>query len=62
MPYYLMTLSAGNMQEAEILLQGIKDYQRKFGADIMPSESKIDMEIRYNRMMIFDRLGKYLAW
>jgi cytochrome c-type biogenesis protein CcsB len=61
MPYYLMTLSSGNMQEAEILLQGIKDYQRKFGADIMPSESKIDMEIRYNRMMIFDRLGKYFG-
>jgi cytochrome c-type biogenesis protein CcsB len=61
MPYYLMALSAGNMQEAEILLQGIKDYQRKFGADIMPSESKIDMEIRYNRMMIFDRLGKYFG-
>jgi cytochrome c-type biogenesis protein CcsB len=27
----------------------------------MPKESKIDMEIRYNNMMIFDRLGKYFG-
>lgn len=61
MPYYFMSLNNGNMQEAELLLQGIKDYQRKFGADIMPSESVIKTEIRYNKMMIFDRLGKYFG-
>jgi cytochrome c-type biogenesis protein CcsB len=27
----------------------------------MPSESKIDIEIKYNRLMIFDRLGKYFG-
>ncbi len=61
MPYYFMSLNSGNMQEAELLLQGIKDYQRKFGAEIMPSESVIKTEIRYNKMMIFDRLGKYFG-
>jgi cytochrome c-type biogenesis protein CcsB len=61
MPYYFMTVAAGNMNDAELLLQGIKDFQRKFGSEIMPKESKINMEIRYNNMMIFDRLGKYFG-
>lgn len=61
MPYYFMTLSSGNMSEAELLLQGIKDFQRKFGSEIMPSESKINMEILYNDLMIFDRLGNYFG-
>ncbi|MDP2237441.1 MAG: cytochrome c biogenesis protein CcsA [Bacteroidales bacterium] len=61
MPFYFSSLASGNMQQSEMLLQGVLDYQRKFGSDIMPSEGKIKTEIWYNKMMIFDRLGKYFG-
>lgn len=61
MPYYFSVLAKGDMEQAELLLQGVKDYQRKFGDEIMPSEGKIKSELAYNKMMIFDRLGKYFG-
>lgn len=61
LPFYFSSISSGNMQQAEMLLQGVLDYQRKFGSEIMPSEGKINAEIWYNKMMIFDRLGKYFG-
>ncbi|PKP53634.1 MAG: cytochrome C biogenesis protein [Bacteroidetes bacterium HGW-Bacteroidetes-1] len=60
-PVYFSALASGNMQQADLLLQGIIDYQRKFGAEIMPSDGKLKAEILYNKMMIFDRLGKYFG-
>jgi cytochrome c-type biogenesis protein CcsB len=59
MPYYFMSLNSGDMDQANLLLQGVKNFQRNFGADIMPSPSKTRLEIIYNNMLIFDRLGKY---
>jgi cytochrome c-type biogenesis protein CcsB len=60
-PFYFNSLGSGDMINANVVLQGIMDYQMKFGKDIMPSEGKIKAEIRYNKMMIFDRLGKYFG-
>lgn len=61
MPFYLNMLGQGNMQQANELLQGILDFQQKFGADILPSPGKVKAEILYNKMLIFDRLGKYFG-
>lgn len=60
-PLYFKSLASGDEQNANFMLQGIKDYQKKFGKDIMPSDTKINAEITYNKMLIFDRLGKYFG-
>jgi len=56
-PSYLKSLQDNNMTLANQLLEGMSDYQKKFGAAIMPPQSKVDLEIRYNKMNIFNRLG-----
>lgn len=60
-PFYFNALASGDIKNANLLVQGIKDYQAKYGKDIIPSEGKIKAEISYNKMMIFDRLGKYFG-
>jgi hypothetical protein len=55
-PSYLNSLKNGETELADQLLSGISDYQKKFGALIMPPQSKVDLEIRYNKMNIFNRL------
>lgn len=39
--------------EVEGLLQQLKDFQRKVGAKVVPAESKVNIEISYNKMNIF---------
>ena len=46
---------------SDSLLTHIADYQRKFGVAIYPSQSKIDLEIKYNQINIFKQLYKYYA-
>lgn len=46
----------GNWSEANQVIDLIDTYQHKVGEDVMPSEGKIDLEIRYNNMKIFKRL------
>ncbi|MGQ8338467.1 cytochrome c biogenesis protein CcsA [Sunxiuqinia sp. A32] len=59
---YFMSVSAaidnGNYQKAESYLQEIKDLQMQHGAKIIPSKSKVKMEIWYNRFNIFSLLQK----
>lgn len=43
----------GNWAEAEQRLTNIKREQREIAKDIVPSESHVNMEIRYNKMNIF---------
>ncbi len=59
MPYYFMSLNSGDMDQANLLLDGVKNFQRNFAEDIMPQPLQTKMEIIYNNMLIFDRLGKY---
>jgi len=60
-PLYLSTLRDATKTKdlklsAEVL--GIMhEFQLKFGHDLMPSSFKIKLEILYNRLNIFDRLG-----
>jgi cytochrome c-type biogenesis protein CcsB len=49
-------IASGNYMEAEVILTEIKELQHKFGQDIIPSDSKIKMEIMYNKVNIFKRL------
>ncbi|MFZ9028577.1 MAG: cytochrome c biogenesis protein CcsA [Crocinitomicaceae bacterium] len=42
-----------NYKDANVLLENLKTLQRKLGAKVAPSESKVDMEISYNKMNVF---------
>ncbi len=61
LPYYFSSLSKGDFAQADELVQGIKNYQQKYGADILPPAAKVKAEILYNKLMIFDRLGNYFG-
>jgi len=47
--------------QADKVLDGIKNFQKKFGANVIPSEDKITLEIAYNKFSIFSRLAKYFG-
>lgn len=47
--------------QADKVLTGIKNFQKKFGAKVIPSEDKIALEIAYNKFSIFSRLAKYFG-
>jgi cytochrome c-type biogenesis protein CcsB len=46
----------GDWSLADKVLEKIKEYQKVNGADVYPSETKIKMEILYNKLNIFERL------
>ena len=52
-------MSSGNYAEADKLIESIKKYQNKFGAEVMPTASKVEMEIFYNKVNVFERLYPY---
>ncbi len=56
-PSYLEAVANGNDALATELVNGISTYQKKYGAEIMPSERKLQMELTYNRLKIFDNLS-----
>ncbi len=49
-------MDTGDWSIANQTLDEIKRYQSKVGAAVMPSSSRVNMEILYNRMNIFDKL------
>lgn len=49
-------VETNNYKDADFYLNIIKDYQLKQGGDIIPSQTKLNLEIKYNRWNIF----KYL--
>ncbi|MCF6170300.1 MAG: c-type cytochrome biogenesis protein CcsB [Bacteroidales bacterium] len=53
----LISVRENDVQRANELVNSIAAYQKKFGAEIYPPESKTQMEITYNRMSIFDNLS-----
>ncbi len=56
---YVESLVKGNVKEANFFLSGIKKYQHRYGADVMPSPVKINLEIWFNELNIFERLYPY---
>jgi len=49
-------IDSGSWVKADNTLDVLKKYQRFYGSGIIPSREKIEMEILYNRIGIFDRL------
>jgi len=60
LPLYVNALRSaretGDYAKANQYLESIKSYQQKFGAEVIPSEEKIDAEITYNKYNIFKNL------
>ncbi|MCU4156503.1 cytochrome c biogenesis protein CcsA [Carboxylicivirga sp. A043] len=56
---YLEALSSGNTVEEATYLKAIGDYQKKYGNEILPSESKKKIEIFYNNSSLFMSLMPY---
>ncbi len=63
LPAYLQLLQYAkknkDYKQADQILEGIKRFQKKFGADVYPSEQKINLEIQYNKINIFTKLFRY---
>lgn len=51
--------STKDYTQADKVLTGIINFQKKFGADVIPSDEKIQLEIAYNKFSVFNRLIKY---
>ena len=59
---YLQAEASGNWSKADENLNYIKKYQHTYGTDIIPSSTKISMEILYNEWNIFGKLAKIYAF
>ncbi len=66
LPVYFQLLQKakknGDYTEPNKILKGIKKFQRKFGKSVIPSESKVTIEIAYNKINIFLKLSKYYGY
>ncbi len=64
-PLYFGSISESihntNWKLADSTLQHLVDYQRKFGASVIPAQAKIDAEITYNKIQVFKKLFMYYA-
>jgi cytochrome c-type biogenesis protein CcsB len=47
---------SGSWDKADIALEMIAKYQRFYGTEVMPSSSRVDAELWYNRLFLFERL------
>ena len=63
MPMYFRAVTSGlidsNWATADTIVGYISKFQNRYGADIMPSKSNIQMEITYNKLGIFSNLFMY---
>ena len=61
-PYYLMTLrkaiSTNDYTDADKLLEAFKQNQKNHGSEVLPSDTKIDTEVIYNKLGIFNQLWR----
>lgn len=48
--------------QADIYLEGITNFQKKHGAEVMPDQKKIDYEILYNKYDIFKKLFSWYLY
>lgn len=63
LPLYMQLLQVakknGDYTEANEMLEGLKNFQRKKGAEVYSDEQKIELEIYYNKYSVFKKLSMY---
>jgi cytochrome c-type biogenesis protein CcsB len=66
LPIYLQTLSsASNSKDyktANEILEGIINFQKKYGSNVYPPNDKIELEITYNNYDVFKKLFSYYMY
>ena len=66
LPVYIQMLQKAkeskDYTQVDKVIKGIKNYQQKFGATVIPTEQKIKTEIIYNKVQIFKQLAEYLGY
>ncbi len=64
-PYYLITLRnsqlSGDYAQADKLLDAFKQNQQNHGSEVLPSDRKIEIEVIYNKLNIFNHLYRLYA-
>jgi len=55
---YLHAVSGHDWATANQILQSLKNYQQTQGAQIIPSKTKVSLEVLYNNLNIFGKLSK----
>ena len=66
LPIYYQSIYQGikdnNFEVANNTLTAIKNYQIKYGADVLPSDRKLKMEVFYNESRVFNHLSYLYAF
>jgi len=65
-PFYFGSLGKATQTKdyklADDMLDGLTKYQKRFGANVMPSDDKIDAELLYNKYDIFKKLYSWYMY
>ncbi|WP_159799045.1 cytochrome c biogenesis protein CcsA [Flavobacterium sp. MK4S-17] len=65
-PFYIQSLAkaseTNDYTTANSLLEGLKNYQHKYGAEVMPKDDKVEAEILYNKYDIFKKLFSWYMY
>lgn len=65
LPYYLMSLQkgkvTGDFTEADKIMAAFHQNQLNHGNEVLPGAEKVETEVIYNKLDIFNRLYKYYA-
>ncbi len=66
LPLYINVLQKatqdGNYTDADKILDGMHNFQKKFGAKVLPSEDKINAEVLYNKYDVFKKIYKWYLY
>ena len=66
LPAYLLTLSearkTNDYSKSDEILEGITNFQKKYGSAVYPSDHKIDLEIAYNKYDVFRTIYSYYMY
>jgi cytochrome c-type biogenesis protein CcsB len=58
---YLTAVAGGNLAQARIYREGIARFQKAYGSSLIPSARKANLEVFYNKAIIFERLAIFYA-
>ena len=66
LPLYFRSLrvakTSNDYSEADELLESLKGFQQRYGADVLPSQDRIQAEITYNKYDIFKKLFSWYLY
>jgi cytochrome c-type biogenesis protein CcsB len=66
LPVYIQTLATAkennNYETADEILDGIINFQKKYGSAVYPSDHQIDIEIAYNKFDVFRTIYSYYMY